>query len=182
MTLTLENMKTDPTGDRDDYGALVQDLLTMDESQLEKYVRLGFQDQINPEFLPEHTHFWRAFSIYGDNDGGSPPTPGTFFGNVYAVINETLAGDYNLGFIPSNKEFQTRLETILQRILTDCIDHRGKLTEKEKMLARFSVEAVRSTIFNDRYGIVQIPNLVALCKTLKRDTRYSAELQNFHFS
>ena len=37
MTLTKSNMKTDPTGNRDNIDALLSDIHEMDEAQLEAY-------------------------------------------------------------------------------------------------------------------------------------------------
>ena len=88
MTLTKENMETDPKGEIDDTIALLADINRMDDSQLEKYLRLAFTGVADKDFLPPS--FWRGFSLNGGGYG-SLETGQFFGGNVYhALFNGTL--------------------------------------------------------------------------------------------
>lgn len=107
-------------------------------------------------------------------DGGKgPPRPGRFFASEYTIVNEVLAGEYRQKN-PVDAEFRPRLEKVFERILRECLEYNGEPTENQRMLARFSVEAVGSILFNDRFHLAKIDRLVDLSQKVLEDTRYSS--------
>jgi hypothetical protein len=153
MTLTPEIMRTDPTGNRIEPGALDQDITAMDEAQLDKYVRLGFLDKWDLSFLPRP--FWtQTFSVKGGQGPHDVPTPGDFFAGLYTTINAWQKGkfSYKASNGPDYKidpEYRNRLENILDRILDECRAVKGKLKKEHLMLAQGAVEALSNIRFSE---------------------------------
>jgi hypothetical protein len=151
MPLTKENMKIDPTGNKWDYAALMEDVNQMSSEQLDKYVRLAFLGEIDPEFLPPHSYFWRAFSVYGGGDRG-PSTPGDFFAGIYTTIPSAHEGKYTRHDgtkIDVDPMYRSRFEQVLKGILEECLNYDGEPTKRELMLAKYAVETVDHIRFSD---------------------------------
>jgi len=163
MTLTRKNMKVDPTGNLWDFGALVEDItVRMDADQLNRYVRSTFTGTYDIEYLPEHSYFWRAYSLNSrEGHAHEKPGPDRLFASIYSVIDEVAQGDYELGST-ADPEFKPRLEKVLRGILKEAIDHTQEPSAEQKMLARFAIGTVESICFNDRYGIFKIDDLIKL--------------------
>jgi hypothetical protein len=70
-------------------------------------------------------------------------------------------------------EFRQRLEIVLEKILRECLDYKGEPIEQQKMLARFSIEAVGSIYFNDRFQMANIDILISLTTQLLKERRYT---------
>ncbi len=155
----------------------------MDYSQLERYVRLAFEGRIDEDFLPRHSLFWHAFSVYGGGDRG-PPKPGDFFAGLYTTIPSMIDGIFTRHDgtkIDADIEYRTRLEKILEKILEECINYDGSPNKEQSMLAQGSIDAVSSIKFSDgaKYLENSEKRIYTLAHKLKEDKRYAS--LDYHF-
>ena len=146
MALTRETMRTDPSGNRFDPAALTEDVTHMDDSQLERYVRAAFKRESDRGFLP--VPFWE----YAYEISGGRPTPGEFFAVIYTTLPSAINGTFTksggskLDFDP---EYSGRLESVLTKIMQECIVHEGDLNKELLNVAQEAINAVAYIKFHD---------------------------------
>ena len=144
MTLTPQNMRTDPSGNAYSPAALREDVTHMDGKQMKKYIRLAFQGEVDPKFLPVGSDFWRAW-------GSTHPQAGRFFAGIYTTMPHALDGSFTradrskLDFDP---QYAVRFESILKKFLEECINYQGKPTRRKLMIAQGCVDAVDDIRFH----------------------------------
>ena len=148
MSLTSENMRTDPKGEVISDGAMYEDLTKMDQDQLGRYVRRAFLGETDLDFLPEP--FWWNFDTYSDGlNLHTAPDPGTFFGGFYHTLGRmevrgetgwtTDKGvEYTIDF-----GFYTRLEKVLKDIFDELLTLEGEANESQRLMGKFAMKASR---------------------------------------
>ena len=178
MALTRQNMRTDPTGGRDDITSLLSDIGQMDDPQLETYLRLAFTGQIDADFLPPHSHFWRGHSVNGGDGlhGGPLPVGAYFGGQIYHLLYDAAIGFSKLR-APTNIQTPLRFLNILERFLRECIDYKGTPDERQLIMAQSAIDTIGYIRFNERPDLgINYPSehrtIFTLAKEIQRDPRY----------
>jgi len=201
MSLTPENMQTDPDNWNRDYVIVWEDISKMDGKQLDDYVRMAFVGNSDYQTWPEQ--FWSGFSI--DGSSTYQMSPGNWFSEIYVNIPHAQAGKFfrrdrkPLNFDP---DYRTRFETIIENILEESQEVEGIPDEMQMRLAQYAIHAVGDIKFREgdnsiseqiRHGIgegikmtelpqvlaeVQMPDvngkkIYQLASTLKEDARYA---------
>lgn len=157
MALSAEIMKTDPTGNTFNGGAMRHDITHMDQLQLDKYVRAAFLGRPDPTFLPGP--FWETYydsSSMGPSDGHAAPSPAHLFADTYAALGnmqrrgevafKVRSGEKMVEY-PADFEYRGRLRNSLGEILDESIA--GEPTKVHLRLGLFAYEAVDAIAMQD---------------------------------
>src|SRR3989338_3007259 len=116
MTLTRDNMFTVQSGIHCDLGALIADICQMDESQLERYMRMAFTGTRDSKFLPEE--FWHGFSL---DPGRTQLEVGSYFGGqIYHSILDASKSERPT--IVDLNRGRTKFVGVLKRLMQESLD------------------------------------------------------------
>ncbi|HLC88061.1 MAG TPA: hypothetical protein VJG66_03345 [Patescibacteria group bacterium] len=145
MSLTSENMESRA-------GVLshtiYRDIPRMDDSQLERYMRMVFTGERDLAFLPEPfwDGYWFEFGTHGrSSDGRVPNSPAVFLAGMHDTLGAVARGTFTIG-APGEEQpdfsYRPSFRRTLDGILDECASIPDTPTPKQVSLAGYAVEAV----------------------------------------
>ncbi|MBI2595544.1 hypothetical protein HYW46_02285 [Candidatus Daviesbacteria bacterium] len=159
MTLSPENMQTDPTGNVFCYAPMEADITHMDKEQLDKYIRMTFMGRTDTKTLPYP--FWGTYyeaGFLGGSDGHSPAGPNRLFGNIYSAVGRiqregktsfTAQSRNEVFEYPADFGYRLRLEKVLTGILDESQNVDGNPTPEQVRLGIFAAATIQDIALSD---------------------------------